>query len=144
MQIKIFQHNSNEYEQMVELRMEVLRRPLGISFTPEQLAKEKEDVLVGAFENNEIMGCCILTHNTKDMLQLRQMAVSTSVQHKGTGRAIIDFAEKWAREKGYSIVTMHARNVAIGFYEKCGYKTYGEEFTEVGIPHHRMEKNLLH
>jgi predicted GNAT family N-acyltransferase len=37
---------------------------------------------------------------------------------------------------------MHARDTAIGFYEKYGYKVKGEQFIELNIPHHIMEKRL--
>jgi predicted GNAT family N-acyltransferase len=35
---------------------------------------------------------------------------------------------------------MHARDSAIGFYEKFGYVTRGDVFMEVNVPHHVMEK----
>jgi predicted GNAT family N-acyltransferase len=37
---------------------------------------------------------------------------------------------------------MHARDTAIGFYEKFGFKVNGNEFIEVNVPHHVMEKRL--
>jgi predicted GNAT family N-acyltransferase len=37
---------------------------------------------------------------------------------------------------------MHARDSAIGFYEKFGYKVTGAPFTEVNLPHRLMEKQL--
>jgi predicted GNAT family N-acyltransferase len=37
---------------------------------------------------------------------------------------------------------MHARDTAIGFYEKFGYKVMGDEFIEVNVPHHVMVKPL--
>lgn len=128
---------------MVALRMELLRRPLGLSFTQEQLEKEKADILVGAFEDDTIVGCCVLTRHDPNTLQLRQMAVRQDTQHTGTGRRILAFAETWAREKGYAMMMMHAREVALGFYKKCGYAVKGDEFMEVTIPHYYMEKRLV-
>ena len=55
---------------------------------------------------------------------------------------IIQFAENIARDKGYRTLTMHARDTAIGFYEKYGYKVEGGGFIEINIPHHIMKKNL--
>ena len=46
------------------------------------------------------------------------------------------------KEKGYKIVMIHARDVVIPFYLKCGYRIADEGFEEVGIPHHKMEKQL--
>ena len=37
MALKIIDHGSREYQQMVHLRNEILRRPLGLQFTPEEL-----------------------------------------------------------------------------------------------------------
>ncbi|MCY7292980.1 MAG: GNAT family N-acetyltransferase, partial [Ferruginibacter sp.] len=58
------------------------------------------------------------------------------------GASIMQFAENVARGKGYKIITMHSRDTAIGFYEKFGYRVVGEQFMEVNIPHHVMEKAL--
>jgi predicted GNAT family N-acyltransferase len=93
-------------------------------------------------ENEEAIACCILTEKNRDTLQLRQMAVAPSSQYKGLGRELLQFAEKIAKEKNYSIVMMHARETATGFYEKCGYAIVGEEFSEVGIPHFEMMKKI--
>ncbi|HRK60486.1 MAG TPA: GNAT family N-acetyltransferase, partial [Candidatus Kapabacteria bacterium] len=35
-----------------------------------------------------------------------------------------------------------ARKNVVGFYEKLGYSTYGEEYVEVTIPHINMKKTL--
>jgi GNAT superfamily N-acetyltransferase len=142
MEIRIITHGTAEYEQTIELRLELLRRPLGLLFTTQQLAGEKYETLIGAFEGKELIGCCVLTHCDSTTLQVRQMAVRENDQAKGIGRKILAFAENLAREKGYGILMMHARNTALGFYEKCGYEIKGKEFTEVGIPHHYMEKQL--
>jgi N-acetylglutamate synthase-like GNAT family acetyltransferase len=142
MDLKIIQHASPEYDQMIRLRLEILRIPLGLTFTEEQLEKEKNDILIGAFEGSNIVGCCVLTAHDGTTIQLRQMAVATGIQAKGVGRKIVDYAEKKALEQGYSILMMHARNTALDFYRKCGYEVKGNEFIEVTVPHHHMEKML--
>jgi predicted GNAT family N-acyltransferase len=37
---------------------------------------------------------------------------------------------------------MHARDPVIDFYKKCGYLIAGEQFFEVGMGHHKMQKQL--
>lgn len=142
MALRIIDHGTKEYQQMVNLRLEILRKPLGLSFDPKELEKEKEDVLMGAFEDDRILGCCLLTRMDQHTMRLRQMAVPNSMQGKGIGRALMIFAENIARDLGYKKLCMHARKTALGFYEKLGYTTNGEEFTEVTIPHYIMEKVL--
>ena len=98
--------------------------------------------MIGAFEDEDILGCCMLVEENSRTIRLRQMAVLNNLQGKGIGRAIMNFAENIARDRGYKILSMHARKNAIGFYEKMGYKVVGEEFQEVTIPHVVMEKAL--
>jgi GNAT superfamily N-acetyltransferase len=142
MGLKQIDHGSKEYQQMVTLRFEIMRKPLGLSFSTEELAKEKNDILIGAFDEDEMTGCCILTDISSGSVKLRQMAVLKNMQGKGIGETIIQFAENIARDKGYRTLTMHARDTALGFYEKYGYKVEGEGFIEINIPHHIMKKNL--
>jgi predicted GNAT family N-acyltransferase len=142
MALKIIDHDTKEYQQMVKLRYDMLRKPLGLSFDKEELDKEKEDILMGAFEDDRILGCCLLTRIDDKSVRLRQMAVPNSLQGRGIGRALMVFAENIARDMGYKILVMHARKTATGFYEKLGYSKTGSEFEEVTIPHYTMEKIL--
>jgi GNAT superfamily N-acetyltransferase len=70
------------------------------------------------------------------------MAVRADMQLTGIGASIMTFAENLARDKGFNYMIMHSRDTAIGFYEKIGYKVTSDEFTEVGISHHIMQKEL--
>ncbi|KIC89199.1 GNAT family N-acetyltransferase [Flavihumibacter sp. ZG627] len=142
MALKIIDHGSPEYKQMVQLRLDILRKPLGLGFTPEELEKEKNEILIGAFEEEKMLACCMLIKEAPGVARLRQMAVMNNLQGKGIGRTMMNFAENIARDRGFKKVTMHARKTAIGFYEHLGYQVIGDEFTEVTIPHYVMEKKL--
>ena len=142
MALKIIDHGTAEYQQMVKLRDDILRRPLGLTFTPDELESEKDNMLIAAFEDDRILGCCMLVEEQPGTVRLRQMAVLNDLQGKGIGRALMNFAENIARDRGYKILRMHARANAVGFYEKVGYRVRGDQFVEVTIPHYVMEKSL--
>ena len=142
MALKIIDHGSIEYQQMVKLRDAILRKPLGLSFTPQDLEQEKDNILIAAFEEDRMLGCCMLVEEQPGIIRLRQMAVLNALQGKGIGRALMNFAENIARDRGYKKVGMHARSNAVGFYEKVGYKVKGDQFIEITIPHYVMEKDL--
>ena len=142
MALRLIDHGTKEYQQMIRLRTDILRKPLGLKFQQDELDQEKEDVLIGAFEDDRILGCCLLTRVDDQTVRLRQMAVPNNLQGKGIGRALMIFAENIARDLGYKTLVMHARKTAIGFYEKLGYNCTGNEFVEVTIPHYVMEKKL--
>ena len=142
MALKIIDHGTPEYHQMVELRYHVLRKPLGLEFSEEDLESEKNDVLMGCFDEEKLEGCCLLTPAGEKALRLRQMAVANGLQGKGIGRVLMSFAENIARDMQNEKLLMHARKSAVGFYEKLGYRICSDEFEEVTIPHYVMEKEL--
>ncbi len=142
MALKFIDHGTKEYNQMIDLRMQILRAPLGLTFTKEDLEQEKNDILLGCFDEEQLEGCCLLTEIEPGTVKLRQMAVLDGLQGKGIGRALMNFAENVARDAGYKKLTMHARKSALGFYEKLGYTICSDEFEEVTVPHYIMEKKL--
>jgi ribosomal protein S18 acetylase RimI-like enzyme len=127
---------------MVKLRDDILRKPLGLGFTPEELESERDNLLIAAFEDERMLGCCMLIEEKPGLARLRQMAVLNDLQGKGIGRALMNFAENIARDRGFKKICMHARANAVGFYEKVGYRVSGDQFMEVTIPHFLMEKQL--
>lgn len=142
MALKQIDHGTPEYLKMVNLRDIVLRRPLGLTFDHDELMAEKDDILIACMDDEDVLGCCILVEVNNVTVRLRQMAVPDNLHGRGIGASIINFAENMARDKGYKLMTMHARDSAIGFYEKFGYQIKGSQFKEVNLPHHVMEKNL--
>jgi predicted GNAT family N-acyltransferase len=142
MAVKIIDYGSKQYKQMIDLRYHILRKPLGLSFTQEELDDEKKNIHIGCFDDEKLEGCCMLVPLDNATIQLRQMAVISGLQGKGIGKVLMQFAENISRDQGYKKIIMHARKTAIGFYEKLDYRKAGNEFLEVTIPHLAMEKDL--
>lgn len=130
------------YDEVTELRRVLLRAPLGLDFTPEELAREKDDIHVAAVEDGRVVGTLLLRSIDARTFRLMRMAVAHDMQGRGVGRALVEWAEGLLRDRGAELLMMHARATAIGFYEKRGYRAVGSSFLEQGIPHVRMEKRL--
>ena len=142
MALKIIDYGTPEYKEMLKLRYAILRKPLGMDFLPEELEREKNDILICYFDDKVLEGCCLLTQAGPGEVRLRQMAVLQGLQRHGIGKALMQFAENIARDRGFTTICMHARKTAMGFYEKLGYNKTGNEFMEVTLPHYKMEKDL--
>jgi predicted GNAT family N-acyltransferase len=127
---------------MVALRDDLLRRPLGLTLTPEELALEASDYHVACYEQGKLIGCLVLTPLPNGEMKMRQVSVPEAEQGKRIGTAMVEFAERFAREHGFDWMTMHARETAVAFYEKLDYERCGERFEEVTIPHWEMRKKL--
>ena len=137
---------SDLYQQEVALRDEVLRAPLGLGFTPEQLAAEKDELRFGVVDQQQVdqqlIACVLVKPLSSTVAKLRQMAVAPDRQREGVGATLIRSVEKSLADRGYEVIEMNAREVVMGFYQSLGYTSVGERFVEVGIPHFKMSKQI--
>ncbi|MDP2301052.1 MAG: GNAT family N-acetyltransferase [Ignavibacteria bacterium] len=140
--IKEIAHNSDLYKEEVNLRFKILREPLSLLYTQEQLDDEKDQFHLCAFENEKLIGCLLLKPINQNIIQMRQVAVSRDYQGKGIGKHLVIQSEEYALNKGFNKMILHARETAIPFYQKLNYQLEGEKFIEVTIPHMKMWKNL--
>jgi ribosomal protein S18 acetylase RimI-like enzyme len=134
-------HGSPDYAALVELRRCVLRRPLRLDFTAEQLDAEAPQFHLGAWDADILLGCLILVVEA-DAARMRQVAVAPSFQRQGIGRRLVAESEAEASRRGAARIMLHARQAAVSFYERLGYAVDGEPFAEVGLPHRSMSKAL--
>lgn len=140
--VQIIEFASPEYDATVALRYDVLRKPIGLDFTEDQLATEYADIHLAAYAEDALAGCLILSPIDEKIVKMRQVAVDESMQNKGIGKALVLYSESLAKYFGYAKIILHARQNAVPFYENLDYKILKEPFTEVGIPHRYMEKEL--
>jgi GNAT superfamily N-acetyltransferase len=142
MEIRTFIQSDPEYLLSLILRYKILRIPLGLTFSKDDLAKDKNDIHIGAFDSDVMLASLILTDHGDHTMKMRQVAVDDRHQGLGIGRQLVQYADNYAREKGYRLIHCHARDTAKSFYLKLGYKVVGDDFTEIGIRHYYMEKLL--
>jgi GNAT superfamily N-acetyltransferase len=136
-------HTAPEYATGVwQLREDVLRIPLGLSLRNEDLSRDRINEIFIAQVEDRVIGCVFLQPMDAGSIQLRAMAVYPEWQGRGVGAMLVTAAEEWAQSAGYRRIELHARKVAMGFYLAIGYHSFGDQFTEVGIPHFMMEKKL--
>lgn len=140
--LRFAEFDSFEYEEMVLLRHRLLREPLGLEFTQEQLDKEHDSFHLGAYLNNELVGCLILKDMEDGRLKMRQVCVAEKYQKEGVGKMMCLFSEEYAKGEGFKVLYCHARAIVSSFYEKLGYAIEGDAFQEVGLEHYKMELEL--
>ncbi len=140
----IFQYKwgTPQYAQSIALRTDILRKPLGLVFEIKDILEEIKSLHFGFFDECYSILACLYLKPLNNFMLLKQMAVKDTVQGKGIGRALILEAESVVLMLGYKQIQLHARETAIGFYEKLGYKIISEKFEEIGITHFKMEKKI--
>lgn len=142
MRIEIIKHGGAKYESTVALRDRVLRQPLGLQFTAEQLAAESTCTHVAGFVDGQAIACCVIAEQQQGWFKIRQVAIDLDFQRQGLGRQLMEFVHGHVASIGGTRVFCHSRDVAEPFYGRLGYRATGEYFEEVSIQHIRMEKDL--
>jgi ribosomal protein S18 acetylase RimI-like enzyme len=134
---------SPEYGLECRLREEVLRRPLGLPLSEEDLAGEKDQLHFGLFEPGDgLVACVVAVRLSPTDARIRQMAVAPWHQRKGLGERMMGELETNLKARGFRKLVLDARSSAAGFYEKLGYTVVGDEFVHVTVPHFRMVKTV--
>lgn len=139
---RIAEFGSKEYKESVKLRSKILREPLGMKFTEQELLEEKSQQHLVCVIKENIAAIALMKNLDKKTVKLRQFAVEPLLQGKGIGKELVKFFEQQATASGFSNIELNAREIAVPFYEKQKYKIDGEQFEEVGIPHFRMTKQI--
>lgn len=82
--------------------------------------KEAGYLHIGCIESldDALVGGLILAPVNNEEIRMMQVAVDSRYQGEGIGREMVKYAEKRAREAGYSRLVMHAMLSVVNFYEK--------------------------
>lgn len=140
--IEIVSFGSDLYKKSIDLRYEILRKPLGLFYTEEQLIEEHDQFHFVAIIDNEIVGVIVMQLLPFNIAKMRQVAIMEKLQGFGIGKQMVLFVEEWCKSKEIKKVILHARSNAVLFYQKLNYNICSNLFVEVGINHYEMEKQL--
>jgi predicted GNAT family N-acyltransferase len=132
------------YDQSIQLRYEILRQPLGLDFSVEELSAEYDSHHLACYQmvDEDIIGILVLKPIDDQVVKMRQVAVRSDMQEHGIGRLMVAESERFAKSKNFTKIELAARMTVVPFYEKLGYISVGQPFIEVGIDHQKMEKGL--
>ena len=135
---------SARYDELVELRYKVLLEPLGLKFLDSYRQKEIGYLHIGCVESldDKLVGGLMMVPLNDKEIRMMQVAVDGKYQREGIGHQMIAYAEKRAKEAGYSRLIMHAMLSVVHFYEKLGFRAEGDIFEENGITFAKMVKDL--
>lgn len=132
-----------QFQQYYHLRWRILRKPWNQPEGSEHCADDAHCYHIMATEKNTICGVARLEFITKNTTQLRYMAVDDCYQGQGIGRSIVEHMEQFSRKNNASELFLNARENAVGFYEKLGYKITEKSYVLFdSIQHYKMMKKI--
>ena len=132
-----------EWREYFLFRYKILRKPIGLSRNTTRDNLEKTSFHVMAINNkNEIIGVGRLHFVSSNKSQIRYMAVDNKIRKAGVGREIVKKLEGYSINNNRNIVILNAREDAVNFYSKLGYKNLGKIDVGIDIKHFHMKKDI--
>ncbi|WP_283431682.1 GNAT family N-acetyltransferase [Neorhodopirellula lusitana] len=134
---------SPEYQNALELRHLVLRAPLRLKLTAEELDGEHSQRHYSILDESEaVIAVVVARPKNSSLVHFRQMAVHPDHQRQGIGSKLLTQAEAELAKQGYREFQLDARAEAVGFYTRHGYEPKGEPFQLIKLEHQKMTKSV--
>lgn len=126
---------SGRYQELLDLRYRILLQPLGLKFLDSFREQEAGFLHIGCIDSvsDKLIGGLIMVPVDNEEIRIMQVAVDDTRQGEGIGKKLIEYAEKTAKEIGYSRMVMHAMLSVVGFYEKLGFRQDSDLFEEKAL-----------
>lgn len=142
MKFRVIDFGTPEYKLCVSLREEILRKPLGLGFTEEEIAAENGWIHIVAYQDGKLCATAALIPEKSTLAKICRVAVLAELQGQGIGTEIMRYAEAYAAKRGFEEVYLHARDTSVPFYLKNQYIAEGDWFDEDTVPHKKLRKIL--
>lgn len=133
-----------EWNRYYEIRYNELRKPWGQPVGSEKDDKEKDAIHYALYIDNKMAGVLRMdlipfSHTS----QLRFMAIDKNYQRMSLGNLLMEHANEHAKSLGVTEIILHAREKAISFYERQGYKIIEKSHLLFDdIQHFMMKKSI--
>lgn len=133
-----------EWQAYFQLRYDVLRAPWRQPIGSEQTTDEQLHQHFAFFnEQANIIGVGRLDLINQLTAQVRFMAVASKEQGTGIGKCLMLHMEREAKKNDVQKIILHAREIALPFYEKLGYQMIEKSHLLFGeVQHYLMHKKL--
>lgn len=136
-------HNASEWEAYYDLRYRVLREPLGKERGSERNEGDATGIHFALYDNGSLHAIARLDAVDATTCQVRFVAVDSHLQGKGIGQCLMQAVEERGARDGFQKLILHARDYALPFYEKLGYRLIGPSYKLFDVlQHFEMEKEL--
>jgi predicted GNAT family N-acyltransferase len=131
----------DELAAALELRERVFCEEQGVSAEADRDGRDSEATHIVAIDGGHVIGTCRLLFRG-GVARLGRLAVEPDRRGDGVAGAILQEADRLARDAGAEAISLHAQTYAKALYLRDGYLERGATFVEEGIEHVSMEKTL--
>ncbi len=135
---EILQGGIDSLDDAYMVREAVFIKEQGVHVDLERDEHDLKAVHIVVYDGKEPVACGRVIFPDNNTATLGRIAVLKEHRGSGYGDLVVRMLIRHAFDSGYEKQYVHSQLPARGFYEKLGFKAYGDEYMEAGIMHISM------
>ena len=140
MEYKLF--NNTLPREAIDIRFQVFTMEQGFAKEVDLDDFDYKSTHILVYVDNKAIATARMFAEDENTFHIGRIAVLKEYRHQGVGSFILSVFEKKVKQLGGSKINIGSQIDKAEFYEKCGYKKYGDIFDDAGYPHIMMQKLL--
>ena len=124
------------------IRTKVFQEEQGVAAELEFDGWDDSVVHLLAYFNGQAIATTRIRNIDDSTAKIERLAVLPEYRRRGVGKQLMETALKTIAPSQKSQVVVHAKEYATPLYQQLGFVVVGDRFSEAGIPHVKMLKQL--
>lgn len=125
-----------------KIRTKVFQEEQGVASELEFDGLDEDAVHLIAYLNGQAIGTARIREIAHDTTKIERLAVLSEARRQGVGRQLMTTALKFISQQHKSLAIVHAQEYVAPLYQQLGFEIIGDRFSEAGISHVKMIKQL--
>ena len=141
LQIKVVDYRE-QLQPIKHIRIKVFQEEQKVAPELEFDDKDATAIQLLAYLDNEPIGTARIRNIDQQTAKIERLAVLPKARKQGIGKQLMEAALEIIANQNKQIAIVHAQAYIAQLYTQLGFEQVGEKFTEAGIPHVKMQKEL--
>lgn len=124
------------------IRTKVFQEEQGVAAELEFDGLDSSAIHFLAYLNNEAVGTARIREIKANITKIERVAVLSCARKQGIGKKLISTALETIAQQNKTMAIVHSQEYIAPLYQQLGFEIVGEKFSEAGIAHVKMIKQL--
>ena len=132
----------DEVDAIATIRTQVFQKEQGVSAELEFDGLDADAIQLLAYLNGKAVATARIREMDANTVKIERLAVLPEYRKQGIGKQLMESALSVISNLDKSKAIVHAQEYVASLYQQLGFEVVGERFSEAGIAHVKMVKQL--
>ena len=132
----------DEVDAIATIRTQVFQKEQGVSAELEFDGLDADAIQLLAYLNGKAVATARIREMDANTVKIERLAVLPEYRKQGIGKQLMESALSVISNLDKSKAVVHAQEYVASLYQQLGFEVVGERFSEAGIAHVKMVKQL--